>query len=257
MSGRGASSVITSPGAAAGEIVSFEFGKAGNVEFSGYPYAITEVTFIPSCIIGPTDLILADAGMTAQPPGDGRITAGMVFIEPVAVNPSVLGSGTITFAVADPWLRSKDLTPAHIVLMRQVEGVWSELPTTYLYRSGDTHYFTATTPGFSYLAISTRGTMNPVNAPATINSAFPTPVTLPVVTSGISGTSPGTPNAPMSGDGMPMVTPARVKNDIPQAAGTFTIATAVGSACIATAGGLYLRRWWIRRQNPVLFRKND
>ena len=257
MPGRGTSSVITSPGAAAGEIVSFEFGKSGNVEFSGYPYAITKVTFIPTSSLGPTDLILADAGMTEQPPGDGRITAGMVFIEPVAVNPSVLRFGTITFAVADPWLRSKDLTPAHIVLMRQEEGAWSELPTTYLYRSGDTHYFTATTPGFSYLAISTRGPITPANAPATINTAIPSPVTPRVVTLGISGASSGTPDVPMSGDGMPMVTPARVKNDIPQAAGTFTIVTAVGSACIATAGGLYLRRWWIRRQNPVLFRKND
>ena len=254
---RGISSVVTSPGAPAGEMMSFEFGKAGSMEFSGYPYAISEVTFVPSRTLGPTDIILADADMTTQPPGNGRITAGIVFIEPVAVNPSAISSGTITFAVADPWLRSNDLTPAHIVLMRQEVGTWSELPTTYLYRSGDAHYFTATTPGFSHLAISTRYPVTSVNATITLNVAVPTPASTPLVISAISGNPSGIPGTPVSGNGTPGVTPAPVKNDVPQASGTWTATMAVGSACIATIGGLYLRRWWIQRQNPALFRKYD
>jgi len=259
ISGRGISSVATSPGAPAGGTLSFAFDDAESAGFARYPYAITAATFVPSRPLGPTDLILADAGMTVLPPGNGRITAGIVSLEPVAVNPSAISSGTITFAVADAWLRSNGLTPAHIALMHLEEGRWSELPTTYMNHSGEAHYFTATTPGFSYLAISTRSTMNPVNATVSMNAAVPSLTISTPVESAAPALPPTAPDT-RAGDGTPVIvrtTLIPAKNDVPQASGTWTLAAACGCAGVATAGGLYLRRWWTRRQNPALLRKYD
>jgi len=258
ISGRGISSVATSPGAPAGGIMSFALDNAGSRGFAEYPYTVTAATLVPSQPLGPTDLIVA-YGMTVRPPGNDHVTAGIVSLEPVATNPSAISSGTITFAVADTWLRANRLTPAHVTLMRLEEDIWSELPTTYLNRSGDAHYFTATTPGFSYLAVSTRSSMGGVNSIGTMDTAALSPaVSMPVVS--VAPAPPVAPDTPASVDRTPEVPrtpPVPANNGVPQASGTGTAAAVIGTAGAAPACGLYLRRWWIRRQNPKLFRKYD
>ena len=130
---RGSSTVVTSPGANAGTRMSFGVSEPNSTGRMEYPYAIVSVSIVPSRSLGSTDLIVTEAGTITPPPGNNRTTAGVVAIEPVAVNPSVISSGTITFAVADAWLQANGLTPAQVTLMRLNYGIWSELPTTYLY----------------------------------------------------------------------------------------------------------------------------
>ncbi len=85
-----------------------------------------------------------------------RPIAGVVQIEPVGVDPSSVSSGTITFAVSDSWVTSHQISTSDIVLDRYHEGNWVDLPTAYSYQTGGLDFFTATTPGFSFFAVTAK-----------------------------------------------------------------------------------------------------
>ena len=257
-SGRITSFVVTSPGTAAGGTMTFGIGQplsAGGVD---YTYAITTVAIVPSETLGSTDLIVTDAGATSHPP-DGRTTAGIVAISPVTVNPSSISSGTITFAVSEIWLSAHSLTPANIVLMRFHDGVWAELPTTYQYEAGGAYYFTATTPGFSYFAITNRAGATVVNASAAVTTL---PETIARTTSVLASSDPR--QATFQKTGIPVAeqttaVPAASQAPAGSSGSPVTIvALQIGAGCMVLAGaGWYIRRWWIRRQNPTLFKEYD
>jgi len=261
--GRGTSFVATAPGTTAGGTMTFAVSEPLNAGGTGYSYAITTVSFVPAQFLGATDLIVTDAGSTSHAP-DGRSVAGVVVIEPVAVNPSAISSGTITFAVSGTWLSAHGLTPADVVLMRYHDGTWAELPTMYQYTSGNAYYFSATTPGFSYFAIASRNSTAAANTTATVPSpaaeittagstqAPPAPVTpgavkttsLQVSSSVAPATTaaPAVPGANAGGSGGFPVT---------------TVALIGAGIAVLIGAGWYIHRWWIRRQNPALFRKYD
>jgi PGF-pre-PGF domain-containing protein len=218
--------------------------NAGGID---YPYAILTVTLIPKETLGRTDLIVTDAGSTANVP-DGRTFAGIVTISPVAVNPSEISTGTISFEVSGTWLSNHGLAPENIVLMRFHNNEWTELPTTYQYEAGGAYYFTATTPGFSYFAIANRVNTTPASATETITS-------IPVTSATVTVSTPAS-SAPVTST-----------TTVPSAAGTNTggsagiptlaILAGIGAIAIVAVGAVIVRRWWIQRQNPALFRKYD
>jgi PGF-pre-PGF domain-containing protein len=225
---------------------------------TGYSYAIISITLVPSGTLGSTDLIVTDAGSTSHVP-DGRTVAGIVAISPVAVNPSAISSGTITFAVSGAWLSAHGLTPTNIVLMRFHDGVWAELPTTYQYQSGNAYYFTATTPGFSYFAITSRAAgTTAVNASAAVTTL---PESIARTTSVLS--SSDSRQATDQKSGVPVAqqtTAAPAGAQTPAGSPGFPLATIalIGAGCVVlVGGGWYARRWWIQRQNPALFKKYD
>ncbi|MFA5331449.1 MAG: PKD domain-containing protein [Methanoregula sp.] len=258
-SGRGTSFVVTSPGAPAGDTMSFAVNEPLSAGSTDYSYAIMSVDMILSETLGSTDLIVTDAGATSHAPDD-RAVAGIAAISPVAVNPSAISSGTITFAVSGTWLADHGLTSSDIVLMRFHDGAWVELSTTYQYVDGNAYYFTATTPGFSYFAIAARDNADAAD------------------TTGRVTTPTAAPRA--AGSTMAAMTPSVVKTTPSYISATVTTAAAVAAASGTNAGGSggfpvtaialvaagilalggvvwYIRRWWIRRQNPALFREYD
>jgi PGF-pre-PGF domain-containing protein len=252
--GRSTSFAVTAPGTTAGGTMTFTVNEPLSVGGAGYTYAIATVSIVPSGTIGSTELTVTDVGASAQPP-EGRTTAGIVAIEPVAVNPSMISSGTITFAVSTTWLSAHGLSPSNIVLMRNDGSGWSELPTTFVSQSGNADYFTATTPGFSYFAITTRlnneTSVSNTTVPATL-AAGSTAVTsgLPtnVPTYALSATTP-----------VPTRTTA-APAPVLASAGSFAFPVStvalIGTGCVVLAGaGWWVRRWYIQRQNPTLFRK--
>ena len=264
LSGRGTSSVTASAGAPAGGTMTFAIKEpliAGGVS---YPYAIISVSFMPSQALGSTDLTVTDVDGTSYSPGDGRTTAGIVAIEPVAVNPSEISSGAITFAVLEEWLTEHDFVPSDITLMRSYEGTWSELPTIYEYHYEDAYYFTATTPGFSYFAITTLNSTTSVNATATVTAPETAAVSSALV-NGAATTVPGRslPTTTASDASAPVIPGTTIMPAV--ASGTsrstvipvLSVFAGIGGIVIVVVGGILIRLWWIRRQNPALFRKYD
>jgi Uncharacterized conserved protein len=250
-SGRPAAYAITAPGTGAGGTMTFAVNQPINAGGMISPCAILAVSIEPVKTLGTTELIVSNTGTSGGP--EGRTVAGVFQIEPVAVNPSAIGPGTLTFAVSDAWLSAHGLTPTQVVLMRYHDAVWTELPTTYQYRDKNAWYFAAATPGFSYFAVTHR-----VAGPSTGSVS---PRASPVVT--MATDSPGAAAQISAHQKSVITTPARTfapvtsTNTIPPPAKAasapgfpFAAAILIGAGCVVLIGIIwYIRRWRLRRQD--------
>jgi len=249
---------LTASAVGPGQAMNFAVNEGLNGNLN---YGISTVSIVPSQALGSTQLTVGDAGASMSSTITGRQVAGVVQIEPVGVNPSSISQGTITFQLSGAWMTAHSLTPADIVLLRDVNGQWTELPTTFSTQSGSTYTFTATTPGFSYFAIAGRLSTGTAAA-VTTTSALQSSVT--------GAATPAVPTTPYLYPATPRQTTA-----VPAAMQPFTapasaatpasgkgpslvlIAAGIVGIVLIAAGGFLVRRWWIRRQNPALFRKYD
>ena len=139
----------------------------------------------------------------------------------------------ITFSVPQTWLAEHGFTPEEIVMYRHNGTAWEALPTTVKGTSGTSVTFTATTPGFSLFAISG---VEKAEEPVTTPTATTPPATA-------EPTATETTAAP-AGEPAP---------EFPLG----TVALVGGVILVLAAGGYLVRRWWIIRQNPAIFRDYD
>jgi PGF-pre-PGF domain-containing protein len=102
---------------------------------------------------------------------------------------SSVKEAVFTFAVPLSWLKEQGLTTQDIALMRYHNGVWSALPTEFVDENGSEARYRATSPGFSYFAITgMKGGVSvqpSAQSPAgTVTSETPAPTetVLPVMT---------------------------------------------------------------------------
>jgi len=255
--GRGTATAATSPGAQAGQTMNFAVGQPVT---SQEPGAIIAVAVVPSRSVGPTDLVVTDVGRIDTSALAGRETVQVVSIEVVGLNQNAVSSGTITFAVSGTWLSGHGVTPSDIVLMHNHDGTWTELQTRLDHVSGNTYYFVSDTPTFSYFAITTRKTANGGNVTAAVTGATaPVPTVLtfnemvPSTTVPASLPSPARPaTASTTAVPAPAAGPAGA-GSVP----AWLIGAGITLIAIIAAAGFLVRRWWIRRQNPALFRRFD
>jgi len=261
--GRATAYAASSPGSAPGSTMIFDVNEPLSAGSTDYPYAIISVSLVPLETLSSTKLLVTDAGSAASKP-DRRSVVGIVEIEPVAVNPSAISSGTISFAVSGTWLSDHGLAPADIVLMRSLNGVWSELPTTYQYESGGAYYFTATTPGFSYFAVAARSSKAAANTPVTVTKPTSPVATVSEMPSvGVTATTTLVKTTPASASRTPVTTSTTAvplagtntggSSGIP----VLTILAGIGGIAVLAIGAVLGHRWWIHRQNPALFKKYD
>jgi PGF-pre-PGF domain-containing protein len=220
------------------------------------PGAIISVGVIPLTDLGPTVITVADATTIDTSRITGRQTAHIASIELVGVNPSAISQGTITFAVTGSWLSQHDVTPSDIVLMRNHDGQWSELTTTFDHQSGDTYYFVATTPGFSYFGITTRVSAETMNnsivTETPVATGIPDTVTPPAPTT--------IPTYPLSDPRPAMIQTTAIPASVADPAGSSgipVVAVIAGTGGIVIVAAVFAHRWWIRRQNPALFKEYD
>jgi len=166
--------------------------------------------------------------------------------------PGVVDNTVFDFSVPQSWLTEHGFAVGDIVMMHNVNGQWQTLETGFVSQSNGNVFYQATTPGFSYFAIAyqkgntTMGQATPVPTTITTTSALAkTPVTgtprLPVAITTKETQTPAPAPATAPVEGMPL---------------TLIIIGVVGAIAII-AGAFLVRRWWIRRQNPALFRNYD
>jgi PGF-pre-PGF domain-containing protein len=167
------------------------------------------------------------------------------YINLVPVRYSSITKSVINFTVPQSWLDENHIAPGNIVLYRQTANDWEALPTTVLYTKDGMVYFSAESTGFSLFAIA--GT-----------PAVATPEVKPTAPRGITSGVVQTPT-PSSVVKLPVTTqttaPPPAATQAPDGSSPFPLIPAlIGIGCISVAGGgWYIRRWWIRRQNPALF----
>ena len=145
----------------------------------------------------------------------------------------------------ESWLAENHLSPGDITLYHYANPQWNALLTTVLKTENGMVFFSATSPGFSPFAI-TGSHANTLNT-STIVSAGPAPVT------GIT-TRPASSSEPVASQ--TTAAPAQAREPAP----AFPLPTMVAgiAGLFIIAGSVFLiRRWWIRRRNPALFRDYD
>jgi hypothetical protein len=161
--------------------------------------------------------------------------------------PGVVSQTSLDFNVPQSWITEHEFTIGDIVMMRYVDGQWQTLDTSYVSQESGYVYYRAFTTGFSYFAIAYQkgGT----------NMTLFTPVPTTSVQVGISVT--GTPSpVPITPKETQTVPPAPVAAPVNETPLTMIIVGVIGAIAIIT-GAFLVRRWWIRRQNPALFRECD
>lgn len=164
--------------------------------------------------------------------------------------PGVVDHTVFDFSVPQSWLTEHGFSVSDIVMMHNVDGQWQTLETRFVSQSDGNVFYESTTPSFSYFAIAyqkgntTMGQATPI----------PTPTTSALVKTSVTGTS-GLPVAITTKE-THNTAPAPIVAPVEGMPLTTLVIGVVGAIAIIVAAFL-VRRWWIRRQNPALFRNYD
>jgi PKD repeat protein len=166
------------------------------------------------------------------------------YIDLVPARFTSITAAAITFTVPAAWLEENGILLGNVVLYHYENGAWVALPTTVVSTANGIVTFTATSPGFSLFAIT--GTPGTPETPGV--------KTFSDMVAG-SGLAPDGP----SGAQPPVVTqttaaPAPDHGQAPEIPLPLLVITGL---FILAGSGFYVRRFWIRRQNPALFREYD
>jgi PGF-pre-PGF domain-containing protein len=177
-------------------------------------------------------------GRVQSSPGTGIPPVPGVPYQYVELTPArfeAITGANITFTVPAAWLAEHGFIPGEVVLYRYNGTAWETLPTWIVDNSGSTITFRATTPGFSLFAITG---IEKAGEAITTPTAAQTP---PQATTQPTATETA---AVPAGDAAP---------EFPLG----TVALAGGGLLVLIGAGYLIRRWWIIRQNPALFKKYD
>ncbi|MFA4861244.1 PGF-pre-PGF domain-containing protein [Methanoregula sp.] len=259
----GTPQVVLNPGAPAGQPVTFAFTPASPAGTT----SVESVTITPSRTTGQVECILTSATPGSPILLSGRDVAGYYRITVNWINPDAIDHADIVFSVNKAWLDERHIPPEQVVLLRYVGNQWVELPTSLKQTGAAAYEFGATTPGFSYFAVARKaGTAAQVNGTAVVPAAGETMR----VDSAAADLSP-TPSG--SGEAVTVVTtmvpaipapaPTPSQPSIvqvffpPRGLPLVTIAAWAAVIVLIFVVAWLVRRWWVRRQNPALFRKYD
>ena len=219
-----------------------------------YINTLTQAGYVTVTAAGSTSTGSGSSGYSGGDSGDSG---------PAATPTAVPGANTDIYLKTDSdYLAKHSVVPADIVIMSYSGGGWQELPTKFVYSSGNDFYFTADADSYSLLAIG--NTKDGVSGLPVIGYALaPTTAmeTAARVTPALS--SPERPQATYQKTGIPaaqQTTAVPAGAQAPAGSSGFPVTTValIGAGCVVLVGtGWYIRRWWIRRQNPALFKKYD
>jgi PGF-pre-PGF domain-containing protein len=214
---------------------------------------IHHVHVIPSkTIVEPILRVEKSPGISEEKKLTGRIFARYYDIDLLNVPDASIDPSIIQFSIREGYLTSRDIAPEEVVMMRWVEDRWVELSTVLDHITNGRAFYSAETPGFSYFVITNRVPEPPVTPEEPV----------PLVVEGPAREAPllNTPSHPTQ---LPVAEPRDTRalaptpeTEDPLPSGILLPAVIV-IAGTGICGGYLIRRWWRRRQNPDLFRKND
>jgi PGF-pre-PGF domain-containing protein len=262
-SARSAPQSVIVPGARAGTVAVFAFSPAS----PSAPAAVSSVSLTPSREIGPVQCLVEKGTPVTALQLTGRAVAGYESITVNWVNPDAIDHADIAFSVSRSWLDTHAVLPEQVVMMRYTGNQWVELPTRLDQSLADHYQYVAKTPGFSIFAITV---MAPPAAHGVINGTQASTLPGPGDAAAIPGAGPATslnsvpptlPPAPavmavptpMPASRSPLVEIFFPSEGIP----LVTLVAWIAVIVLIIICALLIRRWWIRRQNPALFRRYD
>jgi len=196
-----------------------------------------------------SDLIVTGTVQSSGTGGNFTAPPGIVFqyISLMPARFTNISNAVIHFTVPQSWLDENHIAPGNIVLYHQTANGWEAMPTTVLYAKDGTVYFSAVSPGFSLFAIAgTPGVLAPpgVGASLEIVSTPTEQEQVPALAAVAKAPVTTQTTAPPATIPQPAA-PSPLMNVV-------LVIAAIG---ILAGGGFMVRRWWIRRQNPTLFRE--
>ncbi|MFA4849808.1 MAG: PGF-pre-PGF domain-containing protein, partial [Methanoregula sp.] len=210
--------------------------------------AVTHVAITGTGISGAivTGTVVSGPGLNTAPPT--QIVYEYVDITPARY--TTISEAVISFTVPVTWLTERQLTPQNVVMYHLVGQTWVALPTTLVKVENGVAYYTAVSPGFSRFAITGEAGVTSGTPLATLTPAGQTYGELSPATA----TKTPTPTAVTVRPETPLTTAIPAVSQPAPALPHLTVAIVGGVVVVLVAGGFLIRRWWIRRQNPALFR---
>jgi PGF-pre-PGF domain-containing protein len=242
-------------GGKAGETLSIPF--PGNREASEcVPVVVVDISIVPAVDI-PGIMVSAEKaniGPTTEIPGNPK--AYYLDINWYWVRDAEVKDVYITFSVDEQWMKDRGITPENLVMLRYYDNSWHEIPTQREEYSSGRYYYVASASGVSYFAVTNKGALGP--------STIQTPasqITIPQQTLPESQTIEPTrfanlttvPKTPVK----TTTTVPPISSEEPYEIPIIWIIIGIGAFIGLVLVALLVRRWWIRRQNPALFRKYD
>ena len=207
--------------------------------------AIGKVTVIGK---GVADVVVTANPLLNAPPGVPLLEEPVYqYLKVTPAHFTTIGSAIIEFDVAKSWIEKQQVSQEDIVLNRFSDGKWTKLPTFFIREQNGFMYYRAESPGLSYFAIALqKGGTNMASVTPAMTTVAPagtfvtgSPTSSPIMTKTTQTVPPAPVTAPAGGVPLMLI-----------------IAGVIGAIAIIT-GAFFVRRWWIRRQNPALFRKHD
>jgi PGF-pre-PGF domain-containing protein len=232
------------------EPITFTFGKSLS---AANPVRIESVTIIPQQTFSGEIRCIVRKPVTASPPIPEEFnTAGFAEIVLDWIREDAVQQGAVVFSLDRAWLTTNNHAPTDIVMFHAKNGQWEQLPTSFIREETGRVWFSAITPGFSRFAVAAGNvSLSPQQA-----------TEIPPLTGTISEVSPAMqvtdiPERSSSARMMPVATTdALPALDYPtQGNGLPLVPIVIAAVIILVGGGFLVRRWWIHRQNPALFRE--
>jgi PGF-pre-PGF domain-containing protein len=245
----------TDNGVRAGERITLPF--AGNLEADDtVPVVVVAISLVPSIDIQGVMASAIQAPLERATKIPGNPPAYYLDITINWIREEVVREADIRFSVDDGWLKEQGIAPTDLVMTRYYDNTWSELPTRMEQYTNGRYYYSATTSGFPYFAVTRKGTGVPTTTP-TLISLVTTTLQIKSESKTITTSRPVTPIPVRT---KPVTTTTTVPPVSQAESPEFPIIWIVFGVAVFTGFILsivVIRRWWIRKQNPALFRKYD
>lgn len=133
-------------------------GAEGRASFTNTKLSVTEILVTPK--VDSRNVAVTVGQNSSRPPLASTDAQGKVYgyltITAVNIREANITSAAIRFRVNKTWLAANNIADSDVILQRFSSNAWQQLQTSYLTFDSDYAYYSASTPGFSVFAITSK-----------------------------------------------------------------------------------------------------